>query len=121
MNYDGAMLQAVLSNVGKIKFLRHLEIQLNRSALPASFERIKNMKINLRAIKCPITFVDKIIDTKVVQHALQCLLGLIPQLFRAHGILRSRGELYLIFKAQHLIYMVNQRNNAANLLFNLLR
>ncbi|MNN38881.1 hypothetical protein D3C81_1528980 [compost metagenome] len=78
MDNDWSMFEAVLANVGKVKLFRHLEVELNCPALPASFQRIEDVEIDFRSVKSAITFVDMILDPQVIQHILQSLLSLTP-------------------------------------------
>ncbi|MNI77413.1 hypothetical protein D3C73_1337040 [compost metagenome] len=70
MNNDRSMFEAVLANVGEVKLLRHLKIELNGSALPASFQCIEYVKIYFWSVKCTVSFVDTILDAQMIQHIL---------------------------------------------------
>ncbi|MNI94581.1 hypothetical protein D3C73_1527040 [compost metagenome] len=72
------MFQPVFADVSQVKLLRHLEIQLNRSALPAPAKRIQNVKIDLRPVKSAVPLIHPVIDSPVVQHLGQSGFRLIP-------------------------------------------
>ncbi|MNZ85814.1 hypothetical protein D3C78_1046190 [compost metagenome] len=52
---------------------------------------------------------------------MQGLLGLIPQRFRAHIVVRPCRQLDFVIEAEYLINVVDQGNHSANLVLDLLR
>ena len=58
MNHYGAFGGIGRIRILKLKALRHIEIELNRSHLVIAFERIADIEIDFWAIECAIAWVD---------------------------------------------------------------
>ena len=61
---DRTMRLIVTTDVLQTKSLRSTVVELNRSQLPATSNRIGDMKVNFRAIECPVTLFDIILTTR---------------------------------------------------------
>ena len=53
MQHDGALLGAVGVHVLQIKVERHLEVELNGTALPGTAERVLQVEVDLGAVEAP--------------------------------------------------------------------
>ena len=69
VDHDRTMFLSVCSCVLQVKPLRHLHIQLDRSALPGSSDGVFQMEVDLRAVESAVTFIDHIVQPKIVQRA----------------------------------------------------
>ncbi|MNC35855.1 hypothetical protein D3C75_843520 [compost metagenome] len=78
VNDNWTVFLAVFADISQVELLRHLKIQLNGSALPASLQRIPNMKVNLRPVKSPVPRIHPVADSLLIQNPLQRCLRLVP-------------------------------------------
>ncbi|MNG32085.1 hypothetical protein D3C84_1180160 [compost metagenome] len=72
------MLLVVLADVGETEFARHLEVELNRCALPTALQCIANMEVDLRSVESAVALVDPIYDAAGVQHVAKRSLRFVP-------------------------------------------
>ena len=121
MHNNRPMLLPVLTYILRIKALRHLEIQLNRTTLPRPPQTILNLKVNLRTIEGTITLINLIVQPHHSQSFLQISLRPIPVLNLTQKLIRSRRQLHMIRKTKLRIHLINQTNNTTNLINQLLR
>ena len=119
VNHNRAFLCAVCCCVFQLKAFGHLHIQLNCTALPCSADGVLQMEVNLRAVECTIAFIDGIFNAVFIQCVLQTCCCNFPSLVRAHAVFGSCGQFNVIFKAEQLIYTVNQADYAGNFILNL--
>ena len=78
------------------------------------------MEVNLRAVECAVALIDNIVKAKVLEGASKSICCDFPILITSHGILRTGGKLYMIFKSEKVVNFINEFCNAFNLLANLL-
>lgn len=62
MDHDRSVLFAVGAHISEIESLRHLKIQLNRTALPRSLQAVLQMEVQFRTVKRSVAFIDYKID-----------------------------------------------------------
>ena len=60
------MFLAVRSDVLKVETLRHLKIELNGAALPASADRVINVEIDFRSVEGAVAFVHLVGGTEFI-------------------------------------------------------
>ena len=84
VNHNWTLLGTILSRVLQVKPLRHLEIQLNGTALPCPAQGIPQVEVNLRTIKRAVAFVYNIIKAHVLQRLPQAVCSHLPILVRTH-------------------------------------
>ena len=113
------MAFAVAADIGQIKPFRHLEIKLNRTALPGASDGIAQVKIDLGAIKRAVALVDCVRPAIVLQGFAQGGRSRLPLLLAPHRILRTRGQLQEIVEAKYPVDTVDQIDNAENFRLNL--
>ena len=119
VNHNWTLLGTILSRVLQVKPLRHLEIQLNGTALPCPAQGIPQVEVNLRTIERAVALVYNIIKAHVLQRLPQAVCSHLPILVRTHGILGPGGQLHKILKAKLCIHFINQFCYALNLILNL--
>ena len=109
------MFFAVLADVAHVKFLRHLEIELDRAALPRTTEAVLEMEVDLWTVEGAVARVDDIVLANRFQRHAQAFRRFFPELVRAHGIFRTRRQLDVIFKAEFAVDAVHKLHNADDL------
>ena len=114
------MFLSVCSGIFQIKTLRHLHIQLNRTALPCSSDGVFQMEVNLRTIECAVAFIDNIVKSQIFKRASKTICCDFPIFIASHGIFRTGGKFYMIFKSKEIINFINQSGYTFNLLANLI-
>ena len=60
MYHDRVLSLVVLVDVGEIEVQRHLEIKLNRTALPCASDTVFQVEIDLRTVESAVALVDRI-------------------------------------------------------------
>ena len=105
------MFLTVCSRILQVKSLRHLEIKLNRTALPRPSNRILQMEINFRPIKCTVAFIYNISKAQFIQRASQAFCCHLPVFIASHAVFWSCRKLYMIFESELRIYFINQSCN----------
>ncbi len=58
VDHNGAVLLSVLARIFKVESLRHLEVELNGSALPRSLDAVFEMKIDFGSVERTVALVD---------------------------------------------------------------
>ena len=61
MDHNRTMFFAVLADIAHVKFLRHLEIELDRATLPRATKAVLEMEIDLWSVECTVARVDDVI------------------------------------------------------------
>ena len=61
MQHDGALLGAVGVHVLQVKVERHLEVELDGTALPGTAERILQVEVDLGAVEGAVALVDLVV------------------------------------------------------------
>src|SRR3989338_4012107 len=79
------------------------------------------MKIYLRPIKRAVAGIYLVIHSFLFQSVFQRLLGYVPHLFAAHGIIRPCRKLNVIFKPELFVEKIDKIDNAQYFLLELLR
>lgn len=108
VQHNGALLGAVGVHVLQVKVERHLEVELNSTALPGTTERILQVEVDLGAVEGAVALVDLVVHAQLLQSGAQALLGASPVLIRTHGVLGAGGKLNVVLKAKLLIHGVDQ-------------
>ena len=103
MEHDGAVLCAVLADVGHVKLLRHLEVELDRAALPGTADAVLEVEVDLRAVEGAVAGVEFVGRAGLLERLFEALFGEIPELRVAHRVLGARGELHIVFKAEYVL------------------
>ena len=115
MQHDGALLGAVGVHVLQIKVERHLEVELNGTALPGTAERILQVEVDLGTVEGAVALVDLVVHVQLLKSGAQALLGASPVLVRTHGVLGAGGKLDVVLKAKLLVHGVDQVDHANDL------
>ena len=115
MQHDGALLGAVGVHVLQIKVERHLEVELDGTALPGTTERVLQVEVDLGAVESAVALIDLVVHVQLLKSGTQALLGASPVLVRTHGVLRAGGKLDVILKAKLLVHGVDEVDNAHDL------
>ena len=89
MDHDGTMLLTVRADIGQIKALGQLHVQLNGAALPGTSQTILEMEVDLRAVECTVAFIDGVVHAQIIQRALQTVGCHCPHLVGADGVFRD--------------------------------
>ena len=121
MNHDWTMFLTICPNIFQIKPLRHLEIQLNRSTLPGSANRIYQMEVNLRSIESAVPLIDYIVQSQLAKSSTKPLGCHLPILVTAHTVFRTGRQLHMILETKQFIDGINQSGHSHNLFLNLFR
>lgn len=115
MQHDGALLGAVGIHVLQVKVERHLEVELDGTALPGTTERILQVEVDLGAVEGAVALVDLVVHAQLLQSGAQALLGASPVLVRTHGVLGAGGKLNVVLKAKLLVHGVDEVDHAHDL------
>ena len=93
MQHDRAMGGAVGAHVLELEAIGQPVVDLHRAELPASPERIDDVKLELRPVKG--TFARQLLELepRFDQHLLEHGFGLVPLLVRADALLGAQREL----------------------------
>ena len=121
VDHHRAMLLAVRPDVGKVKALGQVHVQLDGAALPGAADGILEVEVDLRAVEGAVALVDHVFHAQIVQRALQAVGGLRPHLVRADGVLRAGGQFDVILEAKDRVDLVDEPVNALDLVADLLR
>ncbi len=100
------MFFTVGAYISQIKSLRHLHIQLYGSALPCPSYGVFQMEVQFRTVESSISFIYNKRHSHLFYGVSQGVFSHFPFFIGSHRILWSRGKLYMIFKSEHLIYVV---------------
>jgi hypothetical protein len=96
----GLLLGAVLVGVLELEALRQLEVELDGAALPLAAEAVLQVEVDLGAVEGAVAGVELVVDAHGLECVLQALLGALPVLVGAHGVLGARGELDAVREAE---------------------
>ena len=121
MYHDGAMLLAVLAHVLELEALGHLEVQLDGAALPGPANAVGEVEVELRAIEGAVSLVDLIGLAQLLDGGFQRGLSHAPGGFVAHVVLGHGGELDLVAQGEGRVYLVEDADNALDLVLHLFR
>ena len=121
VNHDRSVLFAVLSHVRQVETFRHLEIQLNGSALPCSANAVFQVEVDFRSVKCAVAFVDFVVLAQNIQCTFQCVGCRLPLLVGTHAVFRTCGKFQLVLESEHLVEFVYQTYNAFDFFLYLVR
>lgn len=84
VQHDGALLGAVGVHVLQVKVERHLEIELDGTALPGTTKRVLQVEVDLGAVEGAVALVDLVVHAQLLQSGAQALLRARPVLVRTH-------------------------------------
>ena len=116
VNHDRTVLFSVRPHIFRLKPHRQLEIQLNRTALPCSADRILQMEVDFRSVKSAVSFVYHIIHPCFFQSATQAFRCQLPILIAADTVFRTSGKLYMIRESELAVYFIDQPHNPLDLI-----
>ncbi len=91
VNHVRPMPFAVLTYIGHVKPFRQIEVELDRGALPHSFQRVFNLDINLGPIENRLAFYPLVGQVSCFQCRNQRCLGLFPHHIIAGVFFRRSG------------------------------
>ena len=122
VNDDRHRRGTVCRLIAEAEVMRKLEVQLNRSALPLSAERILNLQVDLRSVESAVALVDfKAAFTVLVgENLLESCLRAIPDFDVTHEVIRARGELSAVGHAESRIDLIRNRDDIRDLRFDLI-
>ena len=121
MDHDRTLTASVLGDILQAEVERHLEVQLNRAALPGASEAVAQMEVNLRAVERAVALVDDIRHLQLLQRLNQAVGRCLPVLVAAHAVLRTGGQLDEILKSELAVHLIDQIDDADDLVRNLIR
>ena len=121
VDHDRSVLFSVRSDVGQVESLRHLHIQLYSAALPSPSDGILEVEVQLRSVESSVTFVYNKRHAHFLDGVSESIFGHFPFFVGPHGVFRSCGKFHMIFKAEHLIYIVAEFCYILDLIVYLLR
>ena len=93
VEHDGPMLRAIRADKVQVELLGHLEIELDRTALPRPADAVFEMEVYLRSVESAVARVDGELRPGFLERFFERAFGDIPLLFGSHGILRPGGKL----------------------------
>ena len=73
VNHDRALAAAVHIHILQVEVQRHLEVQLNRAALPGTTEAVAQVEVNLRAVERTVALVDDVGHTELFQRGFEAV------------------------------------------------
>ena len=87
MHHDRLLARPILGDIFKIKPLRQVEIELHGRKLPQPPDRIHQLDIDLRTVKCRLARNYLVLDIQFLQNFFKRARRLIPLLFTADEVL----------------------------------
>ena len=115
VQHDGALLGAIGVHILQVKVERHLEVELDGTALPGAAERVLQVEVDLGAVEGAVALVDLVVHAQFLQSGAQALLSACPVLVRTHGVLRAGGKLNVVLKAKLLVHGVDEVDHTHDL------
>ena len=106
MQHDGAVLRAVLADVGHVELLRHLEVELYRAALPRASDAVFEMEVYLRAVERAVAWVELVFRAGLFERFFQALLREVPEFWIAHRVFGASREFDVVFEAEYVLVEV---------------
>lgn len=103
-----------------MKFSGHLEVQLNRAALPGTAEAVAQVKVNLRAVERTVALVDDVGHTELFQRGFEAVGRILPILVRTHRVRRTGGQFDEVIEAELGVHLIDEVYDAGNFIRNLL-
>jgi hypothetical protein len=80
VQHHGNMLVAVFTDVGGTEAFGHIEIDLQRTALPVAADGIAQDELQLRAVERAFARVVRVLEATRLERLQERLLGLVPDL-----------------------------------------
>ena len=99
VDHHRRLLLGMLVDVERAEAAREVEVHLRRAALPVAADGVLQHVFELRSVERALARLQRRLHASVralrhlVEHVLQRLLGLVPQLVRADALFRPRREL----------------------------
>ena len=115
MDHNRALTAAVLGDVIQAKVERHLEVELNRAALPGASQAVAQVEVDLRAVERAVALVDDIRHVELLQRLNQAVGRRLPILIAAHAVLRAGGKLDEVIKAELAVHLIDEADHADDL------
>ena len=109
VQHNRLVLFAVFADIGNVKTLRQVHVDLNCAALPFAADGVAEDEFQFRTVESALAFVDFILVAMLFQCARQRLFGNIPDFVGTDTLFRTgrKVNLYLV-KAEVLIDVKNQ-------------
>jgi len=121
MQHYGAVFRAVSADIGHVKLLGHLEVELYRAALPCTSYAVFEVEVDLRAVEGAVARVELVGRARLFKRLFEALFGEVPKLRVAHRILGARRELDIVFEAEYVLIEVTVKlHDRLDLVFYLL-
>ena len=121
VDHNRTMFLSVCSCVFQFESLRQLEVKLDGTALPRSSDGVFQMEVDLRSVECSVSFIYYIRQSQIIQCTSQCFRSHLPVFVTSHGIFRTGGQFYMIFKSKQTVNFIDQSCNAFDLVLDLIR
>ena len=119
VNHNRALAAAVHIDVLQVEVQRHLEVQLNRAALPGTAEAVAQVEVNLRAVERAVALVDDVGHTELFQRGFEAVGRILPVLVRTHRIRRTGGQFDEIIEAELGVHLIDEVHDAGDFVRNL--
>ena len=105
----------VLCHVLHLETLREVEVDLDRTALPFTPERIGDLHIDLRPVEGTAALVDRIRQVVLLKRIFEPLCRQFPYRILADRLLRLRRDLHRIVKPEELHHAVDELHDLDHL------
>src|SRR5277367_91977 len=89
MQHDRDMASAILADIGGAQALGHVEIELQRAALPIAPKGIAQVELELRSIKGTLARRHCEIEPRCLHRVAEASLGMLPDRIAADALLGS--------------------------------
>ena len=92
VQHDGRAFRAVLVDVVRAESLGHVQIDLQRAALPVTSDGITQHELQLGTIERPFPRIEGVLDPGRLRGSDESLLGMVPNLIPADPLGRAVGK-----------------------------
>ncbi len=92
VDHHGSLPVPVLVNVLDPEPVGSLEVDLDRGELPVAADRVADIDVDLRPVEGAVALVDRVLEPGPVERLRYGLLGLLPLLVGADGLVGGRVE-----------------------------
>src|SRR6516225_6918950 len=114
------MLAVVLAHISEIESLSRQVVELNGSELPLAADAVGNVEVDLRAVEGAVAGSDLVGQVELFEQVLENALEAIPEGVVPEPYLRPGGKLRGVLQVDRLVDPIHQRDEAANLVADLL-
>ena len=112
MQHPRTLFGVVLRAVRQTETFGHVEVDLNRGALPRTADGGLHLDVDLRAIESTVALVDVVGKIVAGARFLERVRGMIPHVVRSDRLLRTRGNLRCVLEAERGHDVVHQIKDA---------